>query len=84
MSNDYYNRAVAITPSDTVNIAGGPPGLLLDALYAGGAGTVTVVFEDNSVCTFTVVAGEILPLRIKRVNATNTAATLLVALWATP
>lgn len=84
MANDYYNYAAPITPSDTVNIAGGPPGLLVDAIHCGGAGTVAAVFQNDTVVPFTVVAGEILPIRIKRVNAAGTAATLLVALWVTP
>jgi hypothetical protein len=84
VSNDYYNKAAAITPSDTVNIAGGPPGLLVDAIYSGAGGTVAAVFQDDTVVNFTTVAGEILPIRIKRVNAAGTAATLLVALWTTP
>lgn len=82
MSNDYYNRAAAITPSDTVNISmPGQQRSLTDAVFVGGAGTVTVVFEDNSTAQFTAAVGEILPVQAKRINNTGTAATLLVALY---
>lgn len=72
-----YNQAFAITKSDTVNFAQG----LCEAIYVGGAGIVAVVFEDGSVADFTAVAGEILPLKAKRVNSTTTTATLMVALY---
>ena len=73
-----FRRAEAITKSDTVNIAGG----VADAVYVGAAGTLTVVFDNDSTCEFTAVAGAILPVRAKRVNNTGTA-TALVALYAT-
>lgn len=83
MANDYYTKAVAVTTSDTINIPGPNPssGQLTDALYVGGAGIVVAVFQDDTTVNFTAVAGEILPIRIKRVNSTNTTATLMVALY---
>jgi len=75
------NRGVIIAPSDTVNIVDPARDPLPDAIYVGGAGIVAAVFQDNSVVNFTAVAGEILPIRIKRVNVTNTTATLMVALF---
>ena len=76
-----YTKAVTITTSDTVNFldAGGQR-LLCDAIYVGGAGTVPVVFQDDSTFTFTCVAGQILPVKAKRVN-TGGSATLLAALY---
>lgn len=71
-----YRRAATITKSDSVNIA-----RLTDAIQCGGAGTCTVVFEDDSTCQFTLAAGDILPVRAKRVNLTGSAATALVALY---
>jgi len=74
-----YNYAVTATKSDTVNIN---PSLLplgrttCDAIYVGGAGVVAVVFENDAVLNFTCVAGQILPVRAKRINSTNTTATL--------
>jgi hypothetical protein len=72
-----YNRALAITKSDTVNFPNG----LTDAIYVGGAGVVVAVMDDDTAVNFTAVAGEILPLKAKRVNSTTTTATLMVALY---
>jgi hypothetical protein len=78
-----YTKAVAITPSDTVDFGAGtsPEEVLCRAIYVGGAGVVAVVFQDGSVVNFTCIAGQILPVRAKRVNNTNTTATLMVALY---
>lgn len=81
-----YNKAVAITKSDTINIDGSTLNTAndanpCDAIYIGGAGTVTVVFEDASTAAFTCIAGQILPVKAIRVNSTGTAATLLLALF---
>jgi hypothetical protein len=76
-----YNLARAVTPSDTVNFAQqvGLPDA--SALYIGGAGVVAAVLPDDSVVNFTCVAAQLLPVHMKRVNSTNTTATLLVALY---
>jgi hypothetical protein len=77
-----YNRAVAITPSDSADFVdnqGGPA--LTDAIYVGGAGIVVAVFQNSTTAQFTCVAGQILPVRCKRVNTTSTTATLMVALY---
>lgn len=82
IANSRFNKAVSVTPSDTVDFV--PQGLgrkLCDALYVGGAGIVVAVFEDGTTVNFTAVAGEILPIAIKRVNSTTTTATLMVALY---
>lgn len=73
----FYNKAVTITPSDTADIAEGPTA----AIYIGGAGVVVAVFPNDTTATFTCVAGQVLPVRAKRVNNTNTTATLLRALY---
>lgn len=75
-----YNRAVPIVTSDTVNIVDPARDPLPDAIYVGGAGVVAAVFQDNTVVNFTAVAGEMLPIRIKRVNSTGTTATVMLAL----
>lgn len=68
---------VAVTPSDTVDIAGGPA----RALYIGGAGNVVAINKSDVAVTFLgVPAGTILPISTKRVNATSTTATSIVAL----
>lgn len=76
-----YAYAVPITKSDTVDF---DPYTLLGpcrALYVGGAGVVVAVFPDGSTAQFTAVAGEVLTLALRRVNNTNTTATLMVALY---
>ena len=71
-----YNWSVAIIPSDTVSLE--RPS---DALYVGGPGVVTVAWENGRTAAFTCVAGQILPFKAVRVNATGTTATLLHALY---
>lgn len=52
------------------------------ALWVGGAGNVAMVAIDGSVGTLEgVAAGTLLPVRFKRVNSTNTTATLMVAIY---
>jgi hypothetical protein len=70
-----YNAAVAITPSDTANF-----GRLTDAIWVGGAGVVVAVLQNGTTASFTCAAGALLPVKVTRVNSTNTTATLLVAL----
>lgn len=68
---------VSVTKSDTVNLPAG-----CRALWIGGVGDVALVGDDDVAITFTAVAaGTILPLGPKRVNSTNTTATLIVALY---
>lgn len=53
------------------------------ALYIGGGGTAVLLLDDGvNTCTFPgLLAGTILPVRCVRVNATNTTATNIVALF---
>lgn len=83
VTNPQYTKAVAIVKSDTVDfVAEGTRDNLCSAIFVGGAGIVAVVFQDGSVVNFTCVAGQVLPVAAKRVNSTNTTATLMVALYA--
>lgn len=70
-----YAGGLAITPSDTVD-------QFFAAIYVGGAGDVSVVMEaGGTAVTFKAPpVGTILPIRVKRVNATLTTATLLIGL----
>lgn len=69
--------AGAVTTSDSTNLSS-----IARALYVGGAGNIAAVMPDDSVVTFVgLSAGTILPVRVKRVNATNTTATNIVALY---
>lgn len=76
-----YNFAELITKDDAANITSYASRGTTDAVYVGGAGVVVAVFQDGSTASFTAVAGEILPLAIKRVNSTSTTATLMLAMW---
>lgn len=69
---------VAVTPSDTVAVVGGP----FRALYVGATGNVAVLMLSGVVLTYVAVpTGSILPVSGSRVNATGTTATSIVALW---
>jgi len=72
-----YGSAAAVTPSDTTIIN-------CRALYVGGAGNVAVKTAPGSTAvTFTAPpVGTILPINIDggQVMATNTTATLIIAL----
>lgn len=80
-----YNKWVAITKSDTINIgeitADDGNALLPMAVYVGGAGDVVAVASNNSTATFTAVAGSTLLIRPKRINSTSTTASAMVALY---
>lgn len=78
--SDPATNAVAVTPSDTVDLTSPAK-----ALYVGVTGDVTVIpLGSGAAVTFPAVpAGTILPVECRRVNATNTAATAgeIVALY---
>jgi hypothetical protein len=84
-----YDLFVPIVPSDTVNFdlttmgggPGGPWSKCCDAIWCGTPGTVTAVMQNDRAVQFTVVAGSLLQIAAKRVNATGTTATGLVALY---
>lgn len=66
---------VAVDPDDATNFTYYPR-----AIYVGGAGDVAAVDWDGNVVVFEdVPAGTLLPIRPKRINETNTTATLMVA-----
>lgn len=74
-----YKGGEAVTPSDTVGFTRG----VCNGIYVGGTGAIALVMMDDSVVTLAAVpAGVILPFIAKRVNATGTAATNIVALYA--
>lgn len=77
MGGAQYKSGVAITPHDSTDILGG----VVQGLYIGGAGNVTVVWADGTTSLLTaVIVGQTYPVVIRRVNATGTTATALVGL----
>lgn len=75
--NYPHSSAVVVTPSDSVDLAA-----VTRALYVGGTGNITAVMKDGQTVLFSAIpVGTILPIRVSRVNATATTATLIVALW---
>ncbi len=69
-----------ITKSDTVDILSGPP----DAIYVGGAGTITLLpINGTAWDTITATAGMLIPTgrQIKRVMSTGTAATVFAGVY---
>lgn len=75
---DPATNAVAVTPSDTVDLTSPAK-----ALYVGVTGNVVAIPLGSGVAvTFVgVPAGTILPIQCKRVNSTSTTATSIVALY---
>lgn len=70
-------NAVAVTPNDTTDL-----GFVTRAIFCGGAGTIAVnMAATGANVSFTVAAGQILPIRVARILATGTSATNVVALW---
>lgn len=77
MASTHFNTALAVTPSDSADLPGGPS----VALWIGGSGALSVILEGDAspVLISGIVAGTLLPVRAKRVRATGTTATLIVA-----
>ena len=71
-------HAVAVTPSDSADLAR----VATKGLFVGGAGNITVDLTDGKTAVlFTgVLAGTFFPVQVKRVRATGTTATNIVAL----
>jgi len=61
------DRHFAITPSDTVNMTVQPR-----AIYCATDGTAQVVDAAGTVLPYVMIAGDVLPFRGVRVNATST------------
>jgi hypothetical protein len=69
--------AAAVTPSDSTDLA-----TTARALFIGGAGNANVDMPDGGTVLFSgLAAGSILPVRVRRVRATSTTATLIIALY---
>lgn len=78
-----WNRCIAVTTSDTVDLAPFAQSQNLTGMvYVGGAGNVTAVNQDGSTYLLTAPpVGSVLPIGVRRINATGTSATVLVACY---
>ena len=77
-SNVIATDAASVTPSDSTDLTGGAT----KGLYIGGAGNIKVDMADGTTITFTALsAGIIHPVSAKRVYATGTTATLILAVY---
>ena len=76
--NAPAERGEAIAPSDTADLPNASRGL-----FVGAGGTVVgILAGDTAPLTFpNLASGSTYPLRFKRVLATGTTATSLIALW---
>lgn len=75
---EAYRAAAAVTPNDSADLPGGP----CKGLYIGVAGNVTVDMDNGgSSILFTAAPVGVLPIVARRVRATGTAATGIVALY---
>ena len=79
MSTMPAAAAVAVTASDVTNISSGPA----RALFVGTGGNVALVVSPtgSAVLFKNVPSGSVLPVSALRVNATNTTAADIVALY---
>lgn len=76
-----YTRAVSVTPSDTTDLAEVPRAI---NLYKGGGGhaAMVVILEgDSQAVTLYLNHAGIYPIRPRRILATGTDATNIVALY---
>jgi hypothetical protein len=71
-----HPNAVAVTPSDSTDLTN-----VSDMLVIGAGGTLAVNMLNTGAQSFTVVAGQQLPIRVTRVWSTGTSATGIVSLW---
>ena len=78
ITTNQAKYATAITPSDSTDLTYSTSGL-----YVGGGGDIKVLFEGDTVPVTlnAVAAGVTHPWHIKRVYATGTTATGLIALY---
>jgi trimeric autotransporter adhesin len=77
---DAYNLFEPITPHDSADI--NVDGELTDAILVGGAGDIAAVMSNKQVVVLKgLPAGAWVPVACRRINATGTTATNLVALY---
>jgi len=71
------NDVADVTPDDDNDLP-----IMARALWVGGGGDLTITAKGGGTVTFDdVPAGVILPIRARRVHATGTTATNIIAMW---
>lgn len=70
--------ALSVTPSDTVDLSKG----ISSGVYVGGSGDLNVTLRNGTTIKFVgLSAGIIHPIAAKRIHATGTTATNLIAVY---
>lgn len=70
------STAFAVTPADGSDLAD-----VTRAIFVGGSGTLSVIMLSGQQVTFQgLVAGTMLPIRVRRIRATGTTATAILGL----
>lgn len=75
--NASARKATVVTPSDTADLATVPRG----GLFIGVDGDITVIMADDTASVVFKNVSGFIPLMVKRVLATGTTATSIVALY---
>ncbi len=76
ISTSPAGSSAAVTPHDSTDLADGTR-----SLWVGVSGDISVEMENaGSAIVFKNVQG-LIPIRVTRVNSTNTTATDIVAIW---
>lgn len=77
-----YTRAVAVTPNDTNDLAEVTRAINVHKGTGGSTTDIAVILSgDSSAVTLTFQVGQVIPIRVRRVLATGTDATRVVALY---
>lgn len=70
------SRLRAVVPSNDEDLE-----YVTNGIIASGAGTISIIARDDTAAvTVPIAAGQLLPIRAKRIRATGTTATGIVAL----
>jgi hypothetical protein len=72
---NFPRKHFAITPSDTVDIAEFAPSDGAGVVYCAVDGTAQVVDFYGNTLAYVLVAGDIVPVLVRRINATDTTGT---------
>lgn len=78
LNESKVKGAVSVTPNDGADLATVPT----NGLYLGASGDVKLTLQDGSVVTFTALSGGMVhPIAAKRIWATGTTATSILAVY---